>query len=117
MSNLKKPVTIFVGFIHDFAAGCWMATILAIYRIHNILSGSPDLREALSPLMIEFFYLGLACVGIVLLTGMGRTFTYIENFYGKDAEKARKKMLAAKHILLFVIFGTGTYWQYTMVFN
>jgi len=115
--NLKKSITIFVGFIHDFASGCWAATVLAIYWINNLQSRNPQLAEALSPLEIEFFYLGLACVAIVLLTGMGRTFTYIENVYGEDAEKLRKKMLIVKHILLFGIFGTGTYWQYTMVFN
>lgn len=114
---MKKSITIFVGFIHDFAAGCWAATVLAIYWINNLQSGNPELAQALSPLEIEFFYLGLACAGIVLLTGMGRTFTYIENIYGEDAEKLRKKMLMVKHILLFGIFGTGTYWQYTMVFN
>ncbi|MBU3968176.1 MAG: hypothetical protein KKG76_12535 [Euryarchaeota archaeon] len=114
---MKKSITIFVGFIHDFAAGCWAATVLAIYWINNLQSRNPELTQALSPLETEFFYLGLACVGIVLLTGMGRTFTYIENVYGEDAEKLRKKMLMVKHILLFGIFGTGTYWQYTMTFG
>ena len=114
---MKKSITIFVGFIHDFAAGCWAATVLAIYWINDLQSKNPELAQALSPLEKEFFYLGLACVGIVLLTGMGRTFTYIENVYGKDAEKLRKKMLIVKHILLFGIFGTGTYWQYTMAFS
>lgn len=114
---MKKSITIFVGFIHDFAAGCWAATVLAIYWIHNLQSRNPELAQALAPLSIEFFYLGLVCVSIVLLTGMGRTFTYIENVYGIDAEKLRKKMLIIKHILLFLIFGTGTYWQYAMVYS
>ena len=114
---MKNSIKIFVGFIHDFAAGCWAATVLAIYWIHNFQSTNPELAQALTPLSIEFFYLGLVCVSIVLLTGMGRTFTYIEDVYGKDAEKLRKKMLMIKHILLFVIFGTGTYWQYIMVFS
>jgi putative copper export protein len=114
---LRKSITIFVGFIHDFAAGCWAATFLAIYRINDLQSKSPELAQALSPLEKEFFYIGLVCVGIVLITGMGRTFTYIENVYGKDAEKIRKKMLIVKHILLFGIFGTGTYLQYMMAFN
>ncbi len=114
---MNKPLTILTGFIHDFAAGCWAATVLAIYRIHGLQAGTPELAQALMPLSIEFFYLGLACVGIVLITGMGRTFTYIENVYGKDAEKLRKKMLIIKHVLLFGIFGTGTYWQYIMVFK
>lgn len=114
---MNKPVTILAGFIHDFAAGCWAATVLAIYWISNLQSRTPGLAQTLKPLEVEFFYLGLACVAIVLITGMGRTFTYIENVYGKDAEKLRKKMLVIKHILLFMIFGTGTYWQYIMVFD
>ncbi len=114
---MKKALTIFTGFIHDFTAGCWAATFFAIYWIHRLHSGNKELASVLMPLESDFFYLGLACVGIVLITGMGRTFTYIENFYGKDAEKLRRKMLVAKHALLFGIFGGGTYWQYTMVFE
>lgn len=114
---MKKSITIFVGFIHDFAAGCWVATVLAIYWLHNLQSGSPELAQVIAPLENDFFYLGIACAGIVLLTGMGRTFTYIENFYGANAEKLRRKMLVVKHMLLFGIFGTGTYWQYTMAFS
>lgn len=114
---MKKSITIIIGFIHDFAAGCWAATVLTIYWLHRFTTGNPGLSSALAPLKEEFFYLGIACVGIVLLTGIGRTFTYIENFYGKDAEKLRKKMLIIKHILLFGIFGSGTYWKYTMVFD
>ena len=113
---MKKSITILVGFIHDFAAGCWVASVLAIYWLHNLQSGNQELAQAIAPLETDFFYLGIACVGIVLLTGMGRTFTYIENFYGANAEKLRRKMLVAKHMLLFGIFGTGTYWQYTMTF-
>lgn len=114
---MNKSLTIFVGFIHDFSAGFWAATVLAIYWLHRLQVSNPELSSPLRPLEIEFFYFGLASVGLVLLTGMGRTFTYIENYYGEDAEKMRRKMLAVKHILLFGIFGIGTYWQYTMVFN
>ena len=112
---MNKSLTIFIGFIHDFAAGFWAATLLAVYWLHRLQLSDPELSSPLKPLETEFFYLGLASVGMVLLTGMGRTFTYIDNFYGKDAEKIRRKMLAAKHILLFGVFGSGTYWQYTMV--
>ena len=54
--HLKKLITIFVGFIHDFAAGCWAATVLAIYWINNLQSKNPELAQALAPLEIEFFY-------------------------------------------------------------
>lgn len=114
---MEKFLTIFAGFIHDFAAGCWAATVLATYWLHRLHVNSTELIAALAPLENEFFYLGLASVGIVILTGMGRTFTYVDNIYGEDAEKIRKKMLMAKHVLLFGIFGSGTYWQYTMAIN
>lgn len=114
---MNKSFQILVGFIHDFAAGFWAATVLSVYWLHRLQLSDPGLSSSLHPLGIEFFYFGLASVVVVMLTGMGRTFTYIENYYGKDAEKMRRKMLAVKHILLFGIFGSGTYWQYTMVFN
>ncbi|MEK7197811.1 MAG: hypothetical protein AAB151_09095, partial [Nitrospirota bacterium] len=66
----------------------------------------------------QFFYLGIVCVAIVLLAGIGRTFTYayIGSVYGEDAEKLRRKMLVIKHIILFAVFGLGIWWQFTMVF-
>ena len=114
---MNKALTIFTGFIHDFAAGCWAAIFLVIFELHRLHSTNNELASLLMPLEMEFFYIGLACVGIVLLTGIGRTFTYIENFYGKDAEKLRRKMLIVKHVLLLGIFGGGTYWQYIMAFG
>lgn len=116
---MKRAFTIFVGFIHDLAVGCWAATVLSIYWLDRSLAGHHELESVISGLKKEFFYLGLGCVTIALLTGVGRTFTYtyIGNVYGEDAERLRRKMLIIKHILLFAIFGTGIYWQYTMVFD
>lgn len=113
---MKKLLTVLTGFVHDFAAGCWVATVLVIYRFHGLHQERIEL-DSLIPLEKEFFFFGLVCVGIVFATGMGRTFTYIENFYGQNAEKLRKKMLITKHMLLFGIFGAGTLWQYTMSFH
>lgn len=114
---IKKAATIFIGFIHDFAAGCWAASVLAVYWLHRI--DDAGLKAAAVKLMKEFFYLGLICVAIVFVAGMGRTFTYahIGHVYGEDAEKLRKKMLIVKHVVLILVFGSGLYWQYSMVFD
>lgn len=114
---MKKAITIVVGFIHDFAAGCWAATVLAIYWLGRI--NDESLRLTLAGLKKEFFYIGLVCVAIVFLAGMGRTFTYayIGDVYGKDAEKMRRRMLIIKHIILFTVFGLGIWWQYAMVYR
>lgn len=116
---MKKAFSIFIGFVHDFAAGCWAATVLAVYWLHRITGQHPEMHEFLKSLMREFFYLGLGCVALVLLGGTGRTFTYayIGNVYGEDAEKLRRRMLMVKHILLLLIFGAGIYWQYIMIFS
>jgi putative copper export protein len=114
---MKKALTIVIGFLHDFAAGCWGATVLAVYWVHRI-----EARQALGDLFFglkkQFFFLGLGCVVLVLVAGAGRTFTYayIGNVYGEDAEKLRRKMLIIKHIILVAVFGLGIWWQYTMVY-
>ena len=113
---MKKALTIFIGFVHDFAAGCWAATVLAVYWIHHI-TASPELSDILFGLKKQFLYLGLVCVLVVFATGTGRTFTYVGNVYGADAEKRRRKMLIIKHIILFAVFGLGIWWQYSMVYR
>ncbi len=105
--------------MHDFAAGCWAATAFAVWWLERLATNSMELETSLNPLQKEFFYIGLMCVGIVLIAGIGRTFTYahIGDVYGKDAEKLRRKMLAIKHIILLTIFGLGIWWQWIMVFR
>lgn len=116
---MKKALTIFIGFLHDFAAGCWAASVLAVYWIDHVTTLRPDLNSSLDSLERQFFWAGLGCVAVVLLAGMGRTFTYayVGEVYGKDAEKMRRTMLIIKHIVLFTVFGLGIWWQYTMVFG
>ncbi len=116
--RIKKAFTIFVGFLHDFAAGCWGATVLAIYWVDRLMARQPELKALLGGLMRQFFWAGIVSVAVVLIAGMGRTFTYayIGDVYGADSEKVRRKMLIAKHIVLLTVFGLGIWWQYVMVF-
>ena len=82
--------------------------------------GSQQAAEAVAlvvGLQKNFFYLGLFCVFLVMATGAGRSFTYVGNVYGEDAEKVRRRMLLVKHVVLFVLFGLGTWWQYSLVFS
>lgn len=116
---MKKAFTIFIGFLHDFAAGCWGATVLAVYWLNKLSLDRPELKDALSGLGRQFFWAGIASTAVVLIAGMGRTFTYayIGAVYGADAEKMRRKMLIVKHIFLVTVFGLGIWWQYVMVFK
>ena len=113
---MKKILAILVGFIHDWAAGCWAATVLGVWWLSRY-SGTAAVGEILFDLKKQFFYFGIACVIVVLATGAGRTFTYVGNVYGEDAEKMRRKMLLIKHIILLSVFGAGTCWQFFMTFG
>jgi len=113
---MKKVFTILIGFIHDWAAGCWAATVLAIYWLQR-QSVPVEMSGIIFGLKKQLFYAGLICVIVVFTTGAGRTFTYIGDVYGQDAEKVRRKMLIIKHIVLLTVFGSGIFWQYTMVFR
>ena len=116
---MKRLLTIIVGFLHDLAAGCWAATVLSIYWIERILKRDGAMKGLLQGLQKEFFYIGLVCVAVVLIAGVGRTFTYayVGEVYGRDAEAVRRRSLVIKHIVLFVLFGAGIYWQYRMAFD
>lgn len=116
---MKRVFTIVIGFVHDFAAGCWAAALFSAYWLRRSSGEYPELIAPLSTLQRNFFYFGLGCIAVVLLAGVGRTFTYayIGNVYGEDAEKLRRKMLITKHVVLFTVFGAGTFWHYLLAFR
>lgn len=112
---MKKALTVVIGFIHDFAAGCWASTVLAIYWLSRQALPA-EFGTVISGLEKQLFYAGIACVVLVFATGAGRTFTYVGDVYGRDAERIRRRMLVIKHIVLVIVFGLGVWWQYMMVF-
>lgn len=113
---MRRVLQIVVGFAHDFAAGIWAATVLGVWWLERVPAGG-EVRTLLDALERQFFWIGVGCVGIVLATGAGRTFTYVDNHYGPDAERARRRALVLKHIVLFAIFGAGTFWQHRLAFG
>ncbi len=114
---MKRILTIINGFVHDFAAGCWAATVLAVWWLERATLREPTAMAALATLQHQFFWIGVGCSAAVLATGAGRGFSYVENFYGAAAEVGRRRLLIAKHVLLFGIFGAGTWWQFRIVFG
>lgn len=113
---MKKALTIIIGFVHDFAAGCWAATVLAIYWLSGQIV-STEVGSVILSLKKQLFWAGIVCVIVVFATGTGRTFTYVDNVYGPDAEKRRRRLLIIKHVILFTVFGLGIWWQYLLTFR
>jgi uncharacterized membrane protein len=117
MARMKKILIVLNGFIHDFAAGYWLASIITIVLLHRSHLGNQALAGTLNPIERFFFWQSIAAMLLILSTGAGRTFTYVENWYGADAEKARRRMLMIKHLLLFAAFGAGYWLVWGMVFH
>ncbi len=116
--KLKKAAIILNGFAHDFAAGIWLAAIAAIVLIHSMHRGRGDEVVAiLNRLEHIFLWASIVSMVVIMATGAGRTFTYVENWYGPDAERVRRRMLIIKHMVLFSAFGAGYLAVYSMVFH
>ncbi|BDV44299.1 hypothetical protein GURASL_32220 [Geotalea uraniireducens] len=116
--NLKKTAVILNGFMHDFAAGIWLAAIAAIVFIHRQHLGKPaEVVAVLNHLEHVFFWVSIVAMVVILATGAGRTFTYVENYYGPDAERVRRRMLLVKHLILFAAFAAGYLFVYPRLFH
>lgn len=116
MSSLKKAAIVLNGFAHDFATGYWLSALIAIYLLHGYHNGVPALSEILTSVERFFFWNSVGATVAIFATGGMRSFTYVDNFYGPEAERARRKLLIIKHVLLVVIIGAGTWWAYRTAF-
>ena len=113
----NKSLVILNGFVHDFAAGIWLAVISTIAVLHAAHIEHPEITSVINGLEQRFFWGSIVAMLLIMATGAGRTFTYVENWYGPDAERLRRSMLIVKHGILFAVFGAGYVWVYRMVFH
>lgn len=113
---MKKALTVIIGFVHDFASGGWAATVFAVAYL-DANEADHCATELLGELERSFFWIGIACILVVFATGAGRTFTYVDQHYGPEAERQRRRLLVIKHVILVGVFGAGTVWQYAMAFG
>ncbi len=114
---LKKTLVVLNGFIHDFAAGIWLATIVTIAVLHQAHLKEPAVAGTLNGLERMFFWWSVTAAVVIMLTGAGRTFTYVDNWYGEDAERQRRKALIIKHVALFSAYTLGYLWVWDKVFH
>jgi uncharacterized membrane protein len=115
--SIKKIAVVLNGFVHDFASGYWLSSMIAIKFLEHFQVQYPALSLPLNGLQRFFFWNTVGAVVVIFATGSARTFTYVDNFYGADNERTRRKMLILKHVILFIIFGAGGYWAYLKTFH
>lgn len=115
--RLSKTVVILNGFIHDFAAGIWLAAIVVIVWLHGAHMSEPSTTAVLNVLERRMFYTSVGAAVLIMATGAGRTFTYVDNWYGEQAEQSRRKALIVKHVVLFSAYALGYLWVWGKVFH
>lgn len=115
--NIPKAFVILNGFMHDFAAGIWLAAIATITLLHRAHTAHPEITGVINALERNSLWASIAAMVLIMATGAGRTFTYVENWYGPDAERARRRMLIVKHVMLSACFGAGYLFVYAKVFH
>jgi uncharacterized membrane protein len=113
----KKIAAVINGFIHDFTSGYWVSAMITIYFLHDFRLEYPSLAIPINNIERFFFWNALGAVVIILLTGAGRTFTYVDNVFGEQTESTRRRLLIGKHVILFAIFGAGGWWAFKAVFR
>lgn len=116
MDALKKAAIVLNGFVHDFATGYWLSALIAIYLLHGHRAGTPALSGTLGSIERFFFWNMVGAAVAIFATGGMRSFTYVNNFYGPEAEATRRRMLLTKHVLLVLALGAGGFWGYRMAF-
>lgn len=115
--SFKKSLVVVNGFVHDFAAGIWLAAIVTIAWLHAAHQAEPSTSSVLNILECRLFWSSVAAALLIMATGAGRTFTYVDNWYGEDAERARRKALVVKHVVLFSAYALGYLWVWKKVFH
>jgi hypothetical protein len=117
-NTFLKTLIVVNNFIHDFFTGLWASTLLVIYLLHrkiHSLAGMFD-PAVLREVMRFFFWLGVASIVFILLTGGFRLLYYRTESIGGDRE-IKKNLLIIKHVLLVFVFIGGTYLAYLYTFS
>lgn len=115
--NIKKTAIIVNGFLHDFAAGIWLAAIVTIFWLHSAHIENSSTTAVINLIERKMFWSSVVAAILIMATGAGRTFTYVDNWYGEDAEKARRRALIVKHIILFSAYAAGYLAVWSKVFH
>ncbi|MBJ6752221.1 hypothetical protein [Geomonas anaerohicana] len=117
MDRVKKIAVVFNGFIHDFMTGYWLSALIAIHLLHGYRLEAQQLAGTLAQIERFFFWNSIGAAVAIFATGGMRSFTYVDNFYGAETERTRRRMLVIKHVVLFVVVGGGSYWGYCTAFS
>jgi hypothetical protein len=99
------------------ATGAWISTLFVMTYIKAELDQQASLQAITSltnRLQGKLFMLAVFCLGIVIITGIIRGFTF--RYYGwtGDVAKGRKRLLMVKHFIIGTVVLIGLYYQFIL---
>lgn len=106
------------NFIHDMFTGLWVSTVIVITLLKK-KAGSLEgifISEALHDIMRFFFWLGIASIVVILVTGSFRVL-YFRRVTAAHERETKNKLLIVKHVLFTTVFIGGTYLAYLYAFK
>ncbi|MFW8601519.1 hypothetical protein ACOHYD_08555 [Desulfobacterota bacterium M19] len=106
-----KYIYIINDFSHDLFTGLWLSSLTAIYLIHLKAGGAVSCEwQLVSELSGDFLWMQNIALGLIILTGLGR---YLHQKGGRtdnhlSHHQARRQVLIIKHIIMGILFTSGT---------
>lgn len=120
--RLKTWLFLLNYYAHDFFTGVWGACFLVLAILRFRFGGAgvswpPEVATVLGDMGALFFWLELAALGLLALTGMGRAFDPNLGYRAEDAQQEKRLFLVIKHIVIGVVFVGGTLASYFWAFS
>lgn len=95
--------------------GLWISSLATIVLLSRKVGPGSEAAVAIQEVKIFFFWLSLASAAIIMISG-GLRFSYYKTESGQYG-LVKNRILIIKHIILGIIFITGTYAAYQGAFH
>ncbi len=106
-----KYIYIINDFAHDLFTGLWLSSLAAIYLIRLKAGGINGTEwQLVSELSGDFLWMQNIALGLIILTGLGRYLHQKKRSSDNHVShhQARRRVLIIKHIVLGILFASGT---------
>lgn len=108
------------NFLHDFASGLWLASLLVLYllvKYSKEANSGKVVARILQRIFNFIFVLLLTSLVIIILSGAIRLLTY--DYYTTRVVTmtfglTERTLLIGKHIFLLAFYGTGTWFAFRL---
>lgn len=113
--STERYARIVNDFVHDMATGTWAACLLVIWTLsRRLVDMSEEAATALGDAMSLVFWLGVGALAVIFVTGGIRLRYWRRETMPTDLA-AKRRALLVKHAAFLVIYGSGTWWMWSVL--